>query len=140
MPPQVKAHEDPPEAVARLFTAAGYPAETVRDQGWSGLQDDALWERVQAAQRWLVTADKGFGDVRMYVPGTYVGIILMRATIESRRRYVELAQATVRSARLEDVAGCLVVVTPRGRGTTGGCPSRTPVHFARSDQRLRLCR
>src|SRR5215475_281801 len=101
MSPRVKVDEDLPEVVARLFTKAGYPAETVRDQGWSGLQDNALWECVQAEQRWLVTADKGFGDVRMYVPGTYVGIILMRATIESRRRYVELAQATVRSVRLE---------------------------------------
>lgn len=103
MPPQVKVDEDLPEAVARLFTEAGYPASTVRDQGWSGLQDDPLWERVQAEQRWLVMADKGFGDVRTYVPGTYVGVILMRATIESRRRYIALTQATVRSVRLEEV-------------------------------------
>src|SRR5262249_43813392 len=114
MPPQVKVDEDLPEAVARLFTEAGYAAQTVRDQGWSGLQDDTLWKRIQAEQRWLVTADKGFGDVRTYIPGTYAGVILMRAVIESRRRYIELAQATVRSVRLEDVAGCLVVVTPRG--------------------------
>jgi hypothetical protein len=44
----------------------------------------------------------------------YVGIILIRAMIESRRRYVELAQATVRSVCLEEVSGCLVVVPPRG--------------------------
>ena len=114
MPPRVKVDEDLPEAVARLFTEAGYPAETVRDQGWSGLQDAPLWERVQAEQRWLVTADKGFGDVRTYAPGTYVGVVLMRAMVESRRQYIELAQAAVRSVRLEEVAGCLVVVPPRG--------------------------
>ena len=50
----------------------------------------------------------------MYVPGTYVGVILMRAAVESRRQYIELAEATVHSVRLEDMAGCLVVVTPRG--------------------------
>jgi hypothetical protein len=43
-----------------------------------------------------------------------VGVILLRAAIESRRRYLELAEATARSVRLEDLAGCLVVVTPRG--------------------------
>src|SRR2546425_6894609 len=69
---------------------------------------------MKAEGRGLVTADKGFGDVRTYVPGTYVGVILLRAAVESRRRYLELAEATVRSVRLEDLAGCLVVVTPRG--------------------------
>jgi predicted nuclease of predicted toxin-antitoxin system len=114
MPPQVKVDEDLPDAVASLFAAAGYPATTVRAQGWSGLQDAPLWTRLQAEGRWLVTADKGFGDIRTYVPGTYVGVILLRAAVESRRRYLELAEATVRSVRLEDLAGCLVVVTPRG--------------------------
>jgi len=110
----MKVDEDLPEAVAELFTAAGYPATTVRAQGWSGLQDAPLWARIQTEGRWLVTADKGFGDIRMYVPGTYVGVILMHAAVESRRRYIELAEATVHSVRLEDMAGCLVVVTPRG--------------------------
>jgi predicted nuclease of predicted toxin-antitoxin system len=114
MPPQVKVDEDLPDAVAGLFTAAGYPATTVRAQGWSGLEDAPLWGRIQAEGRWLVTADKGFGDVRTYVPGTYVGVILLRAAVESRRHYLALAEATVRSLRLEDVGGCLVVVTPHG--------------------------
>ena len=33
--------------------------------------------------------------------------------VESRRRYLELTEATMRSVRLEDLTGCLVVVTPR---------------------------
>jgi predicted nuclease of predicted toxin-antitoxin system len=71
MPRYVKVDEDLLDAVAPLFTAAGYPATTVRAQGWSGLQDAPLWMQIQAEGRWLVTADKGFGDVRTYVPGTY---------------------------------------------------------------------
>ena len=65
MPPQVKVDEDLPAEVAELCAAAGYPATTVRAQGWSGLQDAPLWARIQAEGRWLVTADKGFGDVRI---------------------------------------------------------------------------
>ncbi len=114
MSPQIKVDEDLPEDIARIFSAVGYIADTVRQQGWGGSEDEDLWERVQAERRWLVTAGKGFGDVRTYLPGTYVGIVLLRAVIESRRRYIELAQALVRSVRLEEVAGCLVVVTPRG--------------------------
>ncbi len=111
---QLKIDEDLPEEVARIFSDAGYIAHTVRQQGWGGYEDEDLWERVQAEKRWLVTADKGFGDVRTYIPGTYVGIVLLRAVIESRRRYIALAQALVPSVRLEEVSGCLVVVTPRG--------------------------
>ena len=114
MSPQIKVDEDLPEDIARLFSEVGYIADTVRQQGWGGSEDEALWERVQAERRWLVTADKGFGDVRTYIPGTYVGIVLLRAVIESRRRYIALVQALVRSVRLEEVSGCLVVVTPRG--------------------------
>ena len=114
MPLQIKVDEDLPEDVARLFSEAGYIAHTVRQQGWGGIDDEDLWERVQDEGRWLITADRGFGDVRRYVPGTHVGIVLLRAMIESRRRYIELTQVALRSVRLEDVSGCLVVVTPRG--------------------------
>ena len=111
---QIKVDEDLPADVARIFSEAGYIADTVVRQGWGGSEDEDLWQRVQDEGRWLVTADKGFGDVRTYIPGTYVGIVLLRAVIESRRRYIELAQELVRSIRLEEVSGCLVVVTPRG--------------------------
>ena len=114
MSPQLKVDEDLPEDVARIFSEAGSIADTVCQQGWGGSEDEDLWDRVQAESRWLVTADKGFRDVRTYIPETYVGIILLRAAIESRRRYIALAQALVHSVRLEEVSGCLVVVTPRG--------------------------
>jgi predicted nuclease of predicted toxin-antitoxin system len=114
MSPQVKVDEDLPEGVAAIFAAAGYEATTVRRQGWGGLLDEELWPHVQAEGRWLVTADKAFGDIRIFVPGTHAGVILFRADEESRQRYLELASTTVRSLRLEDVPGCLVVVTTRG--------------------------
>lgn len=114
MPPLVKVDEDLPKDVAAVFAAAGYAAATVHEQGWGGLLDEELWPRVQAEGRWLVTADKAFGDIRTFVPGTHMGIVLLRADEESRRSYLELARATVRSLRLEDAPGCLVVVTPRG--------------------------
>ena len=114
MPPLVKIDEDLTEDVAAIVIEAGYAATTVHSQGWSGLLDEGLWPRVQAEGRWLVTADKGFGDIRTYVPGTYVGVVLLQADEESRRNYLELASATVRSLRLEEFPGCPVVVTPRG--------------------------
>lgn len=114
MPLRVKVDEDLSEEVAAVFAAAGHVSDTVRTQGWGGLLDDELWVRVQAEGRWLITADKEFGDVRKYRPGRHAGVVLIRADNESRRRYLELAGTVVRSLRLEDIPGCLVVVTPRG--------------------------
>jgi hypothetical protein len=114
MPPLVKVDEDLPEDIAAIFTAAGYTATTVHIQGWGGSLMKSCGHGFRPKGRCLVTADKGFGDIRTYVPGTYVGIVLLRADEESRRNYLDLAGATVRSLRLEEFPGCLVVVTPRG--------------------------
>lgn len=114
MPIPVKIDEDLSEEVAAVFAEAGYGVATVRSQGWSGLLDDELWTRVQAEGRWLVTADKAFGDVRQYVPGSHAGIVLIRADHESRRSYRDLARTAIQSFRLEDYPGCLIVITPRG--------------------------
>lgn len=114
MPLRVKVDEDLPEEVAAIFAEAGYAVATVRHQGWGGLLDEELWARIHAEGCWLVTADKEFGDVRKYGPGSHAGVILIRADSESRRSYLELARMAVRSFRLEDFPGCLIVVTPRG--------------------------
>lgn len=114
MPLRVKVDEDLPEDVAAVFAEAGYAVATVRSQGWGGLLDEELWARVQAEGCWLVTADKEFGDVRKYRPGSHAGVVLIRADNESRRSYLDLTGVALHSFRLEDFLGCLIVVTPRG--------------------------
>ena len=75
----VKVDEDLPRQVADLFTAQGYDAATVVMQGWQGLADGELWQRVQQEKRWLVTADKGFADLRTYPAGSHAGVLRARA-------------------------------------------------------------
>lgn len=114
MLPLVKVDEDLPEQVADCFSKAGYFATTVRIQGWSGISDLDLWRKTQAENRTLVTADKSFGDIRNFQPSPTTAIILFRLTEESRRGYVELAEAALRVLRLEEILGCLAVVTTEG--------------------------
>jgi hypothetical protein len=63
---RVKVDEDLPRQMADLFTECGYDATTVVGQRWQGLSDAELWPRVQQEGRWLVTADKGFANLRTY--------------------------------------------------------------------------
>jgi predicted nuclease of predicted toxin-antitoxin system len=111
---RVKIDEDLPRQIADLVAARGYDAATVVGQGWQGVSDDDLWPRVQDEGRWLITADKGFADLRIHPAGSHTGVILLRATEESRRAYLELAALALDRLKLDDLAGAVVVVTYRG--------------------------
>jgi predicted nuclease of predicted toxin-antitoxin system len=114
MPIRIKVDEKLPEQIADLFNAHGYDALTVGDQGWRGLADDELWRRIQAEGRWLVTADKEFGDIRRYPPGSHAGLILLRSSDESRADYLRLAGRVAAQIKLDEISGAIVVVTGRG--------------------------
>jgi predicted nuclease of predicted toxin-antitoxin system len=97
----VKIDEDLPRQVADLVAERGYDATTVVGQGWQGMSDGELWPRVQDEGRWLITADKGFADLRAHPAGSHAGVILLRAPEESRRAYLELAAIALDWLNLE---------------------------------------
>src|SRR5438094_717829 len=91
-PLRVKLDEDLSPTVGEPLRAAGYLVLSVIDQGWGGLSDETLWQRVAVEQVLFITADKGFGDIRAYPPGTHDGIVLLRAERESLREFQRLVQ------------------------------------------------
>ncbi len=119
----IKVDEDLPLTVARLLRDAGYDAETVREEGLGGYKDPDLWKIVQEEGRFLVTADKGFGDIRAFPPGTHAGVLLLRPDEDGIRPLIALMQQVLSAYDLRDVQGLLVVATPRGiriRGRRAG--------------------
>jgi len=114
VPARLKVDENLPREIAQLMQAHGHDAVTVLDQGWRGLPDDELWDRIQAERRWLVTADKEFANLRMYPPGTHVGVILLRSAAEGLDDYLDLADMALARVKFDDVPGAVVVVTRRG--------------------------
>jgi len=107
-----KVDEDLPKEVADLLRAGDHDAVTVRGEKLTGFSDDILWAHVQREQRCLVTADKGFGDIRAFPAGTHGGIVLFRHPRESRMGYARLTQKFVEGADWKSVVGSIVVVTP----------------------------
>jgi predicted nuclease of predicted toxin-antitoxin system len=90
----------------------------------SGRKDPALWEVVRKEGRFLVTSDKGFGDIRAYPPGTHPGILVLRPDQDGIRPLVELTELVLERTRLDDLARFVSVVTPRGLRTRR--PPRSP--------------
>jgi predicted nuclease of predicted toxin-antitoxin system len=111
---RIKVDEDLPRLAAQWLRDRGYEASTVRDQEMSGWEDSDLWEAVQSEQRFLVTADKGFGDLRVYTPGTHGGVLLLRPAEDGIRPILELLQLTLKRIDLTELQGSVTVVTPRG--------------------------
>ena len=106
--------EDLPRQVADLFAACGHDAATVAEQRWQGTPDSILWSLIQSERRWLITADKGFADLRRYPPGSHCGVILLRVPEESRRAYIRLAALALDRVNLDRFGGAVVVATTRG--------------------------
>ncbi len=66
-----KVDEDLPPVVAEMLRKHGYASSTVVEQGMGGWKDPELWRATQDHQQFLVTADKGFADIRTYSPGSH---------------------------------------------------------------------
>lgn len=110
---RIKIDEDLPQAAAQMLRERGYEAATVFAQGMSGLKDALLWQAVQAEQRFLVTADKGFGDIRLYAPGAHAGVLVLRPDQDGIRPVLELLERVLAHYDLQALAGAITVVTPR---------------------------
>ncbi len=109
---RIKVDEDLPRRVVHLLAEYGYDVRSVYDQGMSGWKDSDLFVAVQKEGRFLITGDKGFGDIRAYPPGQHAGILVLRPAKPSIPAFVELLQRVLQEYDLETFHGCLVVVTP----------------------------
>jgi predicted nuclease of predicted toxin-antitoxin system len=110
----IKVDEDLPEGVAALLRARSYDAASIREQGMGGWKDPEIWTKIQAEQRFLITADKGFADIRFHPPGHHEGVLLLRPDEDGIRPLMQLVGQLLASIDLKTLAGCVAVATPRG--------------------------
>lgn len=111
---KIKVDEDLSGSVAGRLREAGYLAESVVEEGLSGAKDSVLWRSVHAEGRLLITADKGFADVRKFPPGTHPGILLLRPDQDGVGPLQTLMGMVLREGPLERLQGTIAVATPRG--------------------------
>jgi hypothetical protein len=97
-----------------MLRERGYEATGVVEQDMGGWKDSDLWDTVQAEQRFLITADKGFADVRLYPPGTHAGVLLLRPDEDGIRPILELLESVLSGFNLDSLARTITVVNPRG--------------------------
>jgi len=110
----IKVDENLPIRAVEILREHGYQTSSVVEQGMSGWNDNQLWQQVQSEGRFLITADKGFADLRVYPPGKHAGVLLLRPDQDGIRPIIELLERLLRNTNLTTLAKTTTVVTPRG--------------------------
>lgn len=110
---RVKSDENMPRTVVQVLRERGFDVVSVIEQNMGGWKDPELWQAIQEEKRFLITADKGFADVRSFPPGTHAGILLLRPDEDGIRPLIHPLQRVLDSYGLEDLQGTVTVATPR---------------------------
>jgi len=108
---KIKLDENLPDRLVAVLTRLGHNVDTVRTEQLTGRADPDVWNAAQAAQRFLITQDLDFSDIRRYTPGTHAGLLLVRLTRPGRNALFERVSTVFQTEKIEDWTGCLVVAT-----------------------------
>jgi predicted nuclease of predicted toxin-antitoxin system len=110
---KIKLDENLPERLVAALAALGHDIDTVHAERLKGQPDPNVWSATQAAQRFFITQDLDFSDMRLYTPGSHAGLLLVRLTRPSRNALLERIVTVFDTENVEGWTRCLVVVTDR---------------------------
>lgn len=107
----IKLDENLPERLVVALDAMGHDVDTVRAEHLAGCDDAVVWRVAQSAERFLITQDLDFCDVRRYMPGTHAGLLIMRLTQPGRDALLARVSLLFATEPVEQWRGCLVIAT-----------------------------
>lgn len=107
----IKLDENLPERLISPLQSLGHDVDTVRAERLAGREDTDIWQAAQLADRFLITQDSDFSDIRRYTPGTHAGLLLIRLARPARDALVARVSILFATESVEQWRGCLVVAT-----------------------------
>ena len=109
----IKLDENLPDRLVDALGTLGHDVDTVRQERLNGRIDPEVWSATQTAQRFFITQDLDFSDIRQYAPGTHAGLLLVRLLRPGREALFQRVITVFRTENVEDWRECLIVVTDR---------------------------
>jgi len=98
--------------LAAVVSTGEDEADTVKDEGLSGIEDEALYKACVSDGRVLITLDLDFANPLRFPPEPTAGVIVLRP----QRPVIALIEATLRAAlpalKSSDLRGALWIVEP----------------------------
>jgi predicted nuclease of predicted toxin-antitoxin system len=108
---KIKLDENMPSSLVADLLALGHDVDTAPAEGLAGHSDPDVWRATQTAERFLITQDLDFSDLRAFAPGTHHGILLVRlqqpGRVALRARILQLFE----NEQVESWSRCFVVAS-----------------------------
>jgi len=108
---KIKLDENLPTSLVDLLSALGHDADTVKMEHLNGHLDPEIWQAAQRENRFLITQDLDFSDIRQFKPGSHCGLLLVRLTKPGRKALFERIRQLFRTEATESWWGCFIVAT-----------------------------
>jgi predicted nuclease of predicted toxin-antitoxin system len=105
-----KLDENLPVSSAAILTNAGHDVDTVIAEGLVGAPDQDVVAAATAADRILISLDRGLGDIRAYPPGSHAGIVVLRLTDQSAATASKAVGDLATLADPDSLAGAVAVL------------------------------
>jgi predicted nuclease of predicted toxin-antitoxin system len=110
---KVKLDEHIPVRLAGELANLGHDVDTVASEGLRGRPDTDVWSAAKREERFLITQDLDFSDVRQFKPGTHSGLLLVRMREPGANALLSRIRVVVQQEGLESFARCFVVLSDR---------------------------
>jgi len=108
---RIKLDENLPAALVTILTGLGHVVDTVADEGLRGRSDTDVWEAARTDDRFFITQDLDFSDIRRFPPGAHPGLLLIRLRQPGRRALTERVRALFEHENVESWTRCFVVAS-----------------------------
>lgn len=108
---RIKLDENLPHELLDDLRTAGHDAESVFTESLTGAIDRTVMQAAQREQRAVFTLDKGIGNISLYPPENYSGIILFRCPTRERGAVLNFIRRHLDHLLSREVSGDLLVVT-----------------------------
>ncbi len=110
---RIKLDEMLPSALVKTLSDLGHDVESVPMEGLSGESDETIWKAARNENRFLISQDLDFSDIRLFAPGTHPGVLIVRLRMPGRNALIERIGGFFRSEDASNLVGCFVVLTER---------------------------
>lgn len=108
---KIKLDENLPKRLVEALARFGHDVDTVQMEGLIGARDDHVWQAAMDANRFFITQDLDFSDMRRFAPGTHPGLLLVRLHEPGAIALAEKLTAVFANEPVEKWLGCFVVLT-----------------------------
>ena len=106
-----KIDECLPIEIAGQLKEKGFNADTVNDESLGGSSDEIIQDTVLKEDRFLITADLDFSDMRKFKPGTHSGILILRLNKEGKNYILSYIKHLLSSFDFNDWSRCFIIAS-----------------------------